>query len=78
MPSRTSREQRNAQLILRRIADAIIATVNENPHGAPAGPMYAAVMQYMTLAQFESLMRSLVEAKRVRRQGDLYFPAEGR
>jgi hypothetical protein len=43
-----SREQRDALLTIRRIADAIIATVNENPHGAPAGPMYAAVMQYLS------------------------------
>jgi hypothetical protein len=71
-----SREQRDALLAIRRIADAIITTVNETPHGAPAGPMYAAVMQYMTLDQFEAMMRALVEAKRVHRQGDLYFPAE--
>ena len=36
--------------------------------------MYAAVMQYMTLDQFTIMMDSLVHAKRIRREGDLYFP----
>jgi hypothetical protein len=70
-----AREQRDALLTLRRITEAITATVNETPHGAPAGLMYAAVMAHLSLDQFEAIMRALVEAKRVRRQGDLYFPA---
>jgi hypothetical protein len=36
--------------------------------------MYAALMQYMTLDQFQTMMDSLVYAKRIRREGDLYFP----
>jgi hypothetical protein len=53
----------------------VIDTVNECPDGAPGGPMYAALMQYMTLDQFTAMMDSLVYAKRIRREGDLYFPA---
>jgi hypothetical protein len=70
-----TREQRDALLVLRRIAEAVTATVNETPQGAPSGVMYAAVMAHLSLDQFEAIMRALVEAGRVRRQGDLYFPA---
>jgi hypothetical protein len=34
-----SREQRNALLALRRIAEAVSAVVNDTPNGAPAGVM---------------------------------------
>jgi hypothetical protein len=71
-----AREQRDALLILRRIAEAITATVNETPRGAPAGALYVGLMQHLTLDQFEAIMRVLVEAGRMRRQRDLYFPPE--
>jgi hypothetical protein len=70
-----SREDRNALLTAKRVCDALIATVNEMPHGAAAGPMYVALMPYLSLAQFSSMMRLLVETKRVTKRGDLYYPA---
>jgi hypothetical protein len=45
-----------------------------NGEGAPAGPIYAALMaQGCTLEQFEQLMGVLVETGRLRKQGHLYF-----
>jgi hypothetical protein len=73
--SQMSREQLVAVETIKRVYQALIDTVNETPQGAPAGPMYAALMQYMTLDQFTAMMDSLVYAKRIRREGDLYFPA---
>lgn len=69
-----SREQLVAIETIKRVYQAIIETVNDCPNGAPGGPMYAAVMQYMTLDQFETMTNSLVYAKRISRKGDLYFP----
>ena len=40
--------------------------------GAPAGVMYAAVMDKMTLAQFEQVMSALVAMGKVRKTGHLY------
>jgi hypothetical protein len=71
-----SREDRNALLTAKRVCDAVIATVNETPDGAPAGPMYAALMPYLSLAQFDAMMRLLVETGRITRRGDLYFPVK--
>jgi hypothetical protein len=74
-----SREDRNALLTAKRICDAVIAVVNDTPTGAPGGVMYAALMTEsqgrFTLAQFEAMMRLLVETGRVTRRGELYFPA---
>ena len=70
-----SRDRLVAIETVRRVYKAVIDTVNETPQGAPAGPMYAALMQYMTLDQFTAMMDSLVYAKRICREGDLYFPA---
>lgn len=41
-------------------------------HGAPAGVMYAAVMDKMSLAQFEQVMSALVAMGNVRKDGHLY------
>jgi hypothetical protein len=70
------RELRDQLITVQRVAEAIIETVNECPQGAPAGPMYAAMMQFMSLDTFEQMMRLLVEAGRVRKQGHLYFPVK--
>jgi hypothetical protein len=43
------RELRDQLITVQRVAEAIIETVNECPQGAPAGPMYAAMMQFMSL-----------------------------
>ena len=60
--------------VLGEIIRSIVQTVKECPDGAPAGPMYAALMsQGCTLSQFESLMGGLVRAGKLRKSGDLYF-----
>jgi len=41
--------------------------------GAPGGVMYAAVMDKISLGQFEQIMSALVAMKKVRRSGDRYF-----
>ena len=71
-----TREQRDALLVLRRIADAVTAVVAETPHGAPSGHLYAVLMQHLTLDQFQSLMSVLVEAGRITKRGDRYYPTE--
>jgi hypothetical protein len=60
---------------LRQVGDAIIATVRSSgTMGAPAGPMYAALMaQGCSLEQFEQIMAGLVAAKMLRKSGDLYY-----
>jgi hypothetical protein len=73
--SQMSREQLVAVETIKRVYEAVIATVNDCPNGAPGGPMYAALMQHMSREQFQTMMDSLVYAKRIRREGDLYFPA---
>lgn len=69
----------DAVVAVRRIADAIIETVNEvGEQGAPGGHIYAVVMQYMSLEQFQQLMRLLVEAGRITRRGECYYPVAGK
>ena len=59
------------------ICDAIIETVKDSGSlGAPAGPMYAALMaQGFSLEQYEAIMGALVKAGKLRKSGDLYFSA---
>ena len=40
--------------------------------GAPAGPLYAAVMHKLSLSQFESVMGALVSTGKIRKSGNLY------
>jgi hypothetical protein len=68
------RPERDALLVLRRIADAVIAVIHETPDGAPGGHLYAALMQHMTIDQFETLMNVLVEAGRITKRGNCYYP----
>ncbi len=65
-------EQYKAVLAL---ADAISEAVNSLSNGIPAGHLYAMMMQYMTLDQFNMIMGTLVEMKKVRKQGLSYLPA---
>jgi hypothetical protein len=57
------------------IANALYDTVRDSPDGAPAGPMYAAVMGIISLNQFESIMGALVRDGYIRKSGHVYFPA---
>jgi len=61
------------------IVSAVKDAVRESgEHGAPAGALYAGLMaQGASLNQFESLMGSLERLGQVRRDGDLYFTANG-
>jgi hypothetical protein len=70
MPPRTSDELITA----RRIAEAIIAVVNDTPTGAHADLLFAPLQQWITREQFAQTMRVLVEAPRIAQRGDRYFP----
>ena len=73
--SRMSREDRDALITAQRVAVAVTAVVNETPAGAPSGKLYAPLMAYLSIDQFEAMMRGLVAAERISRRGDRYFPA---
>jgi len=70
-----TREDRNALITAHRLALAVTAVVNETPTGAAGGVLYAALMAYISVDQFEAMMRGLVAAERISRRGDRYFPA---
>lgn len=50
--------------------------VHAGPQGAPAGPMYAAVMGVLSLGQFQAIMGALVAAGKLRHRGHVYFAAD--
>jgi hypothetical protein len=70
-----SRDARNAMLTARRVTEAVIAVLNQTPQGATADAIYAALTEHLTRADFDAMMRLLVEAERISRRGDRYFPA---
>lgn len=80
------RAEQNAIETTRRVYEAVVATINQTPQGAPGGALYAALMPYLSLDQFQIMMDSLVYAKRVRREslppagmgGEVYFPCASR
>jgi hypothetical protein len=61
----------------RRVAEAVTLVVNELPQGegAPGHALYAGILAFLSINEFETMMRGLVFAGRVRREGDLYYPA---
>ena len=69
--------QANILQAIRAVCDAIVcAVIAAGSNGAPAGPIYAALMtQGCTLEQFNALMSGLVRAGKLRQDGDLYFVA---
>ncbi len=71
---RMTREDRYALIIVKRIAEAVTAVVNETPAGATGSVLYTALMAYISVDQFETMMRALVAAERIARRGDRYFP----
>lgn len=60
------------------IGEAVLETIKEaGKNGAPAGPLYAALMQAgFGLSNFEHLMKMLVEAGRIRKVGNVYYYVE--
>jgi hypothetical protein len=58
---------------LRELASMFIDAVKvAGPIGAPAGVMYAAVCDKLSLNQFNSITGGLVRAGKLRRDGDLF------
>jgi hypothetical protein len=70
-----TREDRNALITAQRVALAVTAVVNETPTGAPSGKLYPPLMAYLSVDQFEAMMRGLVAAERISSRGDRYYPA---
>jgi hypothetical protein len=67
-----------AQLaMIRAIADTVIELVTacDSPFGCPGGHLYASLMQYLSLDQFDGLMSGLVAAGKLRKSGQCYFLA---
>jgi hypothetical protein len=73
-----TREDRNALITAQRIAQAVTAVVNETPAGATGSVLYTALMAYINVDQFETMMRAPVAAERIARRGDRYFPSAQR
>lgn len=69
----------NTQAIkaLMAIASAIVETVEElGEQGLPAGHLYATLMGIgCSLEQFNTIVGTLVEAGKIRKQGHLLLPA---
>jgi len=65
-------QQREA---LKAIVSAVVeAVAAAGEAGAPAGVLYAGLMQYgCKKSQFDSLMPALVRAGKLRQEGHLYF-----
>ena len=60
--------------VLLALADVITDVVRAaGPEGVPGGHLYAHLMKYLTLGQFESLMSALVGAGRVKKAGQVYI-----
>lgn len=77
MTRRMSDEDRVRLITARRVAAAVTLVINELPQGegAPAHALYAGIVAFLSIDEFETMMRGLVFAGRVRREGDLYYPA---
>jgi hypothetical protein len=77
MTRRMSDAHRVKLITARRVAEAVTLVVNELPQGegAPGHALYSALIAYVSVNEFESMMRGLVFAGKVRREGDLYYPA---
>lgn len=66
-----TREQAEA---VRMVAGLFIEAVKAGgEQGAPAGVIYSAVLDKLSLSQFESIMSGLVRAGKIRKSGNLYF-----
>lgn len=64
-----------AKAILLQLANAIVETVQATgERGAPAGSLYMALnARGMSIDTFEQIMSALVDAKRLRKSGHLYY-----
>lgn len=60
------------QLMLQALQTLVDAVKAGGKLGAPGGVMYAALLDKLSLQQFESMMRVLVLKGYLRKEGDLY------
>lgn len=59
---------------IRAVCQIFIDAVKEaGTLGAPGGVLYSAVVDKLSLQQFESIMSVLVQTGKLRKKGDLYF-----
>lgn len=59
---------------IRAIADAIVDSVKAaGEFGAPSGVVYAALMGHMRLDQYEQFISALVNAGKLRKDGNLLY-----
>ena len=57
-----------------KLCSIIVESVRDmGTMGAPSGPMYASLMQYMTLEQYQTIMSGLVAAGKLRQVGYVYY-----
>jgi hypothetical protein len=79
MTRRMSDADRVKLITARRVAEAVTLVVNELPRGegAPGHAPYAGILAFLSINEFETMMRGLVFAGRVRRESDRYYPAAG-
>jgi len=75
MTRRMSDADRVKLITARRVAEAVTLVINELPQseGAPGHALYAGILAFLSINEFETMMRGLVFAGR--REGDLYYPA---
>ena len=60
--------------VVRKVAWAIISTVKDaGEQGAPAGVLYAAMMDKMPLDTFEAIMAICVAAHKLRKSNNVYY-----
>jgi hypothetical protein len=69
-----TREDRNALIATQRRAEALTAVVRGDANRATGGTLYAALLTYLSVDEFEKMMRALVAAERTACRGDRYFP----
>jgi hypothetical protein len=66
--------QSQVAALVRELASMFIDAVKAGgTMGAPAGVMYAAVCDKLSLTQFNSIMSALVRGGYVRQDGNLYY-----
>lgn len=64
----------NTEKITLKMVQAVAETIREmGSVGAPAGPMYAALMGRVSYQGFESIMRTIVNSGLAAKRGDVYY-----
>ena len=74
MPLHNGRNGMNQVEAMAALCSTLVEAVRDmGPMGAPSGPMYAALMSYMTLDQYQTLMAGLVSAGKLKQVGHVYY-----